>query len=109
MHVDRRRTGQLQINVMILACAAVAGRHHGMGIEIDPAHERYLGSRARVDQPGLLVLAESGRGTIPPNADGGINPVRESYKRPGPEAGSVPKVSDTSYEPEMAGRLSCCM
>src|SRR5271163_3728351 len=72
MNVDRRRTGQFYVDVMVLAFAAMARSNHGIGIEINPAKENGLRLRGRIDKPALLMLTESGLGAIPSDANGGI-------------------------------------
>src|SRR5580700_2193901 len=46
MDIDRRRTDQFYVDIMVLAFAAMAGSNHGMRIEIDPAKESGLRLRA---------------------------------------------------------------
>ena len=45
----------------------MAGRDHGVGIEIDPAEKRRLGRFAGVNEPALLMLTKAGLGAVPPD------------------------------------------
>src|SRR5208283_5920307 len=74
MDIDRRRTGQFYVDVMVLALAAMARSNHGMRIEINPAKENGLRLSAGIYQPALLMLTESSVSAIPPDANGGIAP-----------------------------------
>src|SRR5271167_641471 len=72
MNVDRRRTGEFYVDVMVLAFAVMARRNHRMRIEINPAKENGLRLSAGIDKPALLMLTESRLGAIPPDANRGI-------------------------------------
>ncbi len=74
MDIDRRRTGQFQVDVMVLAFAAMARTNHGIRIEINPAKENGLHLRAGIDKPAFLMLTESRLRTIPSDTNGGIAP-----------------------------------
>src|SRR5271170_190291 len=74
MNVDRRRTGEFYVDVMVLAFAVMARSNHGMRIEINPAKEIGLRLSAGIDKPALLMLTESRVGAVPPDANGGIAP-----------------------------------
>ena len=65
--VDRARAGHLYVDVVIVAFAAMAGRNHGVGIEIDPAEKRRLSLFAGVNEPALLMLTKAGLGAVPPD------------------------------------------
>src|SRR5271155_3376026 len=77
MNVDRRRTGEFDVDVMVLAFAVMARRNHRMRIEINPAKENGLRLSAGIDKPALLMLTESRLGAIPPDANGGIASIEQ--------------------------------
>jgi len=66
MNVYRGWTCKLEVDVMIVPLTAMARRNHGIGIEIDPAHERRFICRG-IDNPALLVLAKARTGAVPPD------------------------------------------
>ena len=72
MDIDRGRTGQFYVDIMVLAFAAMPRSNHRVRIEIDPAKESGLRLRAGIDKPALLMLTESRLGAIPPDANGRI-------------------------------------
>src|SRR5205085_1822460 len=69
--IDGGRTGQFDIDVVVLAFTAMAGRDHRVGIEIDSPDERRLALVAGIDEPAFLVLAKTGVGTVPPDSNSG--------------------------------------
>jgi hypothetical protein len=72
--VDIRDRGasKLDVDVMVLCFAQMPTRvsrcDQGMWIEIDAAEKGRLGVLAGIDEPGLLMLAETHMRTIPSNA-----------------------------------------
>src|SRR5208282_859158 len=77
MNVDRRRTGEFYVDVMVLAFAVMARSNHGMRIEINPAKEIGLRLSAGIDKPTLLMLTESRLGAIPADANAGIASIEQ--------------------------------
>ena len=69
LDIDCGGAGQLNIDVMIVAFAAMAGRDHGVGIEIDAAEKGGPGLLAGVHEPALLMLTKAGFGAVPPDPD----------------------------------------
>ena len=77
MHIDRTGPRQLQIDVVVLALAAMAGRDHRVRIEVDPADEGDLSGLAGVDQPALLMLGIARRRLVPADGDAGRPPLQQ--------------------------------
>ena len=63
--IESRRADQFNVSIEIVSCAIVAGRDHGMRIEIDSADEGSFVLGAGIDQPGFLMLAETWVSAIP--------------------------------------------
>src|SRR5262249_49810864 len=63
---------EVDIHVVVLAFAGMAGARQRMGIEVEAADEGALSVLAGVDHPALLMLAIAGRCAVPAHAEIGM-------------------------------------
>ena len=67
--VGDRRTADLEIHVVIVFSATMAGGNHRVGIEIDATDKRTGRFQPSVNEPEFLMLTEARMRAIPANAD----------------------------------------
>src|SRR5215207_11530954 len=70
MDVNRSRSHDLDIHIMVLAFTIMSRSYHRMRIEINPAYKHRLRFSTRINQPTFLMLTVSRLGSIPADANG---------------------------------------